>query len=88
MTDSLWGRFLDRYAGGTAFARSPGVGVHPARQQQYAGKWVAVKRGRVVATADTSIELAIAIIQLDDAGRGADMQFIRPQSDVSVVGRR
>lgn len=59
---------------------------NPADLDRWAGQWVAVKDGRVVASAPTSRELVPAVQALGDAGRGAVAQYVPEYSDVIVIG--
>lgn len=52
----------------------------------YVGKWVAVKAGKVVAVAGSSKELAREIVALGADGKGAVMQFVRPEAETFIVG--
>ena len=53
---------------------------------RYVGMWVAVKGGQVVTFADTSTKLALRLRELGPDGRGAVMQFVKPEADSFVVG--
>jgi hypothetical protein len=53
---------------------------------RFVGKWVAVKDGHVVAFALSSTQLALRLRELGPDGRGAVMQFVKPEADSFVVG--
>jgi hypothetical protein len=52
----------------------------------WAGMWVAVKDGDVVASAATSADIVRSVRALGERGRGAVTQFVPPPSDVIVIG--
>jgi hypothetical protein len=58
----------------------------PIGIEQYAGRWVAVANGVVVAAADTSRGLARELIELGPAAEDAVMQFVRPPVAGYVIG--
>lgn len=58
----------------------------PADLRQYAGKWVAVKAGRVVASADTPADLVQRVKALGEEGRDAVAEYVAPPSSSLMVG--
>jgi hypothetical protein len=58
----------------------------PAGLDRWVNHWVATKGDEVIAAAATSRELAYRLREMGDAGRGAVMQFVHPDSDAYVVG--
>jgi hypothetical protein len=52
----------------------------------YEGQWVAVKGGRIVASAATSRDLVLRLRELGDASVGAVIQHVLPPSDAALVG--
>lgn len=79
-----------RYAGGMPIARRPSKEIHPVPHlpelDRFVGRWVAVKDRRVIASAGSSSELAGTLLKLGGDGRGAVMQFVRPEADAFIVG--
>jgi hypothetical protein len=80
-----------RYGDEMGFARRPpdsGAPVaRPDAFDDYAGQWIAVKAGRVVAAANTSSELAFALHNLGSRdAAGAVMRYVAPPSSVVMVG--
>lgn len=72
---------IRRYAGGfSAPVR------RPSELDDYVGKWVGVKNGEVVASADSSSELAELIIGLGDEADGSVIEYVAPPTDTWVVG--
>jgi hypothetical protein len=53
---------------------------------QWAGMWVAVKDGKVVAAAYNSRDLVPMVRELGEAGIGAVAQFVPPHTDEIVIG--
>ena len=53
---------------------------------QYAGLWVAVKDGRVIAAAHNSHELVRMVIESGPKGAGAVAQFVPHRQDSIVIG--
>lgn len=53
---------------------------------QWAGMWIAVKDGKVIAAAYDSRDLVPMVRQLGEAGRGAVAQFVPPHTDEIVIG--
>lgn len=53
---------------------------------EWAGMWVAVKDGTVIAAAYNSRELVPMVKDLGEAGRGAVAQFVPQHSDDIVIG--
>jgi hypothetical protein len=76
------------------YAGLMGVGHRPDREvravphldalDDYVGEWVAVKEGRVVAHADSSVALA-RIIRSSEI-HGAVMQYVQPEAHAFIVG--
>jgi hypothetical protein len=68
----------------------PGDRVEPVRQPEgldrWAGLWVAVKDGTVVAAAETSHALVKKVTELGPQARGAVAQFVPEPSDAIVIG--
>jgi hypothetical protein len=54
--------------------------------ERWAGMWVAVKDGEVVAAAHNSRDLVPEVQKLGDAGRGAVAQFVPLYTDEIVIG--
>lgn len=58
----------------------------PAELDQYAGLWVAVVDGKVVAAEETSHRLALTLNKMDHRKRKrAVVEFVRPTSDSYIV---
>ena len=53
---------------------------------QYAGQWVAVRNNTIVAHADTSRALVVALRGLGAEAEGAVIQHVLPPSDAALVG--
>lgn len=87
---ALFQKIFPRYARRMAIHRRPSEPMRPLpylrELDRYVGKWVAVKDGHVVTFADTSTELALRLRELGADGRGAVMQFVRPEADSYIVG--
>jgi hypothetical protein len=77
------------YRRGVAISRRPGQ-VEPDRRlrdlDNFVGRWVAVKDGRVVAAADTSRSLVYELHKLGSSARGAVAQYVPPASESAMVG--
>ena len=58
----------------------------PEELRHYAGLWVAVKDGEVVAVSGSSLGLVSEVHNLGDRGRGAVAQYVAPHSDSIVIG--
>jgi len=58
----------------------------PPGLDQWAGMWVAVKDGKVVAAAYNSRDLVPMVRELREAGIGAVAQFVPPHTDEIVIG--
>jgi len=77
-----------------AYRRAMGTGspthVEPVRRpsewDQFAGLWIAVKNGEVVATAANSHELVPALRALGRAGEDAVVRFVPHRSEEIVIG--
>ena len=78
-----------------AYGRGMGRGGRPRRVErerrpadlnEWAGMWVAVKNGKIIAAARTSRELVPQVKAMGDAGRGAVAQFVPRASDTIVIG--
>lgn len=69
--------------------RASGV-VDPVRRPReldgFVGRWVAVKNGKVVASADTSRALVYEVRKLGSRGAGAIAQFVPPPDSAFMVG--
>lgn len=65
-------------------------GVEPERAlpglDRWAGMWIAVKDGKVIAAAHNSRDLVPMVKELGEAGHGAVAQFVPPRSDEIVIG--
>lgn len=66
------------------------VAMEPERRlpelDQWAGLWVAVKDGKVIAAAHNSRDLVPKLVEMGPAGKGAVAQFVPHPSDTIVVG--
>jgi hypothetical protein len=78
---------------GAAMARSEGPGTRiapvprPPALEAYAGMWVAVSDGAVVAAAPTSHRLALTLHDMDHRKRHrVVVQYVRPATDAYIVG--
>ncbi|HEY0358792.1 MAG TPA: hypothetical protein VGD11_09430 [Mycobacteriales bacterium] len=64
--------------------------VEPERRlpgiDRWAGCWVAVKDGEVVAAAHSSRELVPVLQELGEKGRGAVAQYVPHRSDTIMIG--
>ena len=58
----------------------------PAELEQFVGRWVAVKDGKVVAAAFNARDLVPQIHALGEDGRGAVAQFVPEPSDSVMIG--
>lgn len=79
----------ERYRRGMGIARSnPPVEPvpRPPELDNFVGKWVAIKEGRVVAAADSSRALVDEVHKLGEHGLGAVVQFVAPPSTSFMVG--
>jgi hypothetical protein len=54
--------------------------------ERWAGMWVAVKDGKVIAAAYNSRDLVPEVRKLGEAGHGAVAQFVPPHTDEIVIG--
>ncbi len=83
-------KLLRRYPDRVSIARRPERRIEPLRRPSaldaYEGKWVAVNDDRVIASADTSSELARTLRSMGPAAHGVVMQFVRPAADGYIVG--
>jgi hypothetical protein len=59
---------------------------HLPELDKYEGKWVAVKDGAVVASAQTSRELVAELRRIGDAAEGAVAQFVPGPRQSFMVG--
>lgn len=68
----------------------PARHVEPERKlpdlDRWAGMWIAVKDGKVIAAAYDSRDLVPMVRQLGEAGKGAIAQFVSPHTDEIVIG--
>ena len=77
------------YRCGMGTRRKP---IEPERRlpdlDRYVGLWVAVKDGKVIAAASTSVELVDALHKLRPvgAGRGAVAQYVPGPTDQIMIG--
>lgn len=53
---------------------------------EFAGKWVAVKDGVVIACANNARDLAPQLHEMGDRGRGAVAQYVPQHSDAIMIG--
>jgi hypothetical protein len=53
---------------------------------EFVGKWVAVKDGRVVACANNARELVPMLHELGERGRGAVAQYVPYPSEAVMIG--
>lgn len=90
MTSALWRAARQSfYRRGMRSRREP---IEPERRlpelDRYVGLWVAVKDGKVVAAASTSLELVDALHKLRPvgAGRGAVAQYVPRPSEQIMIG--
>lgn len=64
--------------------------VEPVRQppelHEFRGKWVAVKDGRVVAAANSSLELVSEVRRQGPLMKGAVAQYVPEPSDTIIIG--
>lgn len=58
----------------------------PAEFDDFVGLWIAVKDGRVVATAHNSRDLVPRIREIGSAGEGAVARFVPNRSEEIVIG--
>lgn len=58
----------------------------PKELDRYVGQWVAVKGGRVIASATTSAELVKAVKALGEEGNDALAEYVAPPSQSWMVG--
>lgn len=58
----------------------------PAELDEFVGRWVAVKEGKVVAAAFNARELVPRLQELGDAGRGAVAQYVPLPTDSVMIG--
>jgi hypothetical protein len=58
----------------------------PAELDEFVGKWVAVKDGRVVTCANNARELVPALHELGDRGRGAVAQYVPYPTSAITIG--
>ncbi len=90
MPHTVW-RVVRQYAYrcGMGARRKP---MEPERRlpelDQFVGLWVAVKDGKVIAAASTSLELVDALHKLRPvgAGRGAVAQYVPKPTDQIMIG--
>lgn len=52
----------------------------------FAGLWVAIKDGEVIATAPTSTRLVYEVQKLGPRGEDAVVELVQPASDAAAVG--
>lgn len=90
MTRHLWrgGKTL-LYFRGMGRGRPPRE-IEPQRLlpglDKWAGLWVAVKDGKVIAAGGSSRELVAEVRKLGSAGEGAVAQYVPPYSEEIVIG--
>ena len=58
----------------------------PEGIDRWAGMWVAVKDGKVIAAAHNSRDLVPEVRSMGEAGRGAVAQFVPHRSDDIMIG--
>lgn len=76
---SVWG-----YRRGMARTWTPES--RPAELDEFVGRWVAVKDGRVIAAALNARELVPQLHELGEKGRGAVAQYVPLPSDSIMIG--
>lgn len=80
-------RYLRWYGATLGRRRKP---MEPERRlpglEKWAGLWVAVKDGEVIAAAPTSRELVPMLVKMGSAGRGAVAQYVPHRSDIIQIG--
>lgn len=80
-------RLRDSYTQGVAAIRVRNDSTLTVEQREHwAGQWVAVKDGEVIAAAHNSRDLVPQVRSLGPKGRGAVAQFVPEPSDVVVIG--
>jgi hypothetical protein len=78
-----------RYSGGMGIRRKPKrveVERRPEGIDDWAGMWVAVKDGKVIAAAHNSRDLVPEVRSKGESGRGAIAQFVPHHSDHIMIG--
>jgi hypothetical protein len=64
--------------------------VEPERRPEgidrWAGLWVAVKDGKVIAAADNTRDLVVRVRSMGPAGEGAVAQYVPHKTDDIVIG--
>lgn len=58
----------------------------PSDLRTYAGSWVAIKDGQVVAAAPTSLDLVAEVKKLGVAGESSVAQYVAPHDDAIIIG--
>jgi hypothetical protein len=58
----------------------------PPELEKYVGQWVAIKGGRVVASAQTAVGLVDEVKALGDEGIDAVVEYVSPPSSSWMVG--
>jgi hypothetical protein len=70
--------------------RPPGGQVPPSQRpegiERFTNQWVAVLDGKIIASGNTSRELASELRSMPPASREAVMEFVRPPAAAYVVG--
>lgn len=83
-------RVIRDWAYRRGMARTNSPHIEPVRRlaelDQYAGLWVAVKDGKVIASAQNSRELVPMIREIGAAGEGAVASFVPHRSEEIVIG--
>ena len=84
-------RVVRKYAAHVPISRRPPQRVEPVARDKslgaFAGMWVAVIDGQVVAAEKTSQALAYRLHNMDHRKRKrAVMEYVRPNSDAYIVG--
>jgi hypothetical protein len=89
MMDDL-GRAFNRWRYARGMGRRRSKRVEPERRladiDRYAGMWIAVKDGKVVAAAASSRELVPMVRSKGPAAEGAVAQYVPERSDDIVIG--
>jgi len=84
------GRVFNRWRYARGMGRHSPRRVEPERRpagiDRWAGLWVAVKDGKVIAEAQTSRELVPRLRSMGPAGEGAVAQFVPERTDDIVIG--
>lgn len=87
MKSMLWRvAWIPRYLRGMGKPRRQEPVRRPAALDGWEGCWVALKDGKVIAAAGSSLELVPKLVEMGDKARGAVAQYVPTASDVIVIG--